>query len=119
MWLTWHSMAISVGNGTCAVARTAVDWGATMVSPLVILDPRSTHDAAQDVEDEDDQHEDQRRCPCQLDLVVEGHAREVVDKDRQRGRRLAEAPKPIIAEQRRKQERRRLSGDAGGAQHDA
>ncbi len=72
---------------------------------------------AEDVEHQDDQDQDQRRRPGQFDLVLEGHARKVVDEDRQRGRRFGQAAHVVVAEQRGEQQRRQLARRAGDGQH--
>src|SRR5262245_6942374 len=71
---------------------------------LVDLDSPTAEQSTDDVDEQDDQHENQRGRPRQLDLVLERHAGEVVDEDGQRGRRLHEPDRamlhqPVAAEQ--------------------
>src|ERR1051325_4626077 len=51
---------------------------------LPLSHPPLTYPAAQDVDGADEQDENQRGGPRQLNLVLERHAREVIDEDGQR-----------------------------------
>src|SRR5262249_54925884 len=86
--------------------------------------PATSEQPTDDVDEEHEHHEYQRRGPRQLDLVLEGHAREVVDEDGQGSRRLHELDRAVLdqpeaAEERREQQGRGLAGRPGHGQHDA
>ena len=72
-------------------------------------------------EHEQDEHEG--RGPGELHLVLKRHPGEVVDQHRERRGRLidvdvAARPEPVVAEERREQQRRGFAGRARDGEHD-
>src|SRR5262245_50411830 len=91
---------------------------------LRLSHPPLTEQSAGDVDDEHEHDQRERGLPCQLDLVLERHAREVLDEHGQRRGRLAELQarlleEPEAAEERREDQGRRLARCPRHRQHHA
>src|SRR5260370_1049448 len=89
-------------------------YGFAVMRRLLSIMAAGSVELCDDVAHEDEEHQDQRGGPGDLDLVAERRGGEIVDEHGQRGDRLHRvARQPVVAEQGREQKRRGLAGGAG------
>lgn len=112
-WLSRTAMEVSVENlvelavhhhlgGVGVLLRSCIHHRFSSI-------PGFAEDAADDVDHQNDQYQDQRSSPGEFNLVIEGHSREVVDQYGERRcrahqRDVAVVDQPVVGKQRGEQQ---------------